>query len=49
MLEFILLSDIFGLFLLLDAIDPPKLPALTEATVLEPFHRLSKSLREASV
>ncbi|KAH8732573.1 Intradiol ring-cleavage dioxygenase [Phaeosphaeriaceae sp. PMI808] len=36
--EFILLSDIVGLSLLVDAIDHPKPPASTEGTVLGPFH-----------
>lgn len=36
--EFILLSDVFGLSLLIDAIDHPKPPASTEGTVLGPFH-----------
>lgn len=36
--EFILLSDIFGLSLLVDSIDHPKPPASTEGTVLGPFH-----------
>ncbi|KAH8601219.1 Intradiol ring-cleavage dioxygenase [Bisporella sp. PMI_857] len=36
--EFILLSDILGLSLLVDAIDHPKPPNTTEGTVLGPFH-----------
>ncbi|KIX07743.1 uncharacterized protein Z518_02397 [Rhinocladiella mackenziei CBS 650.93] len=36
--EFILLSDIFGLSLLVDSIDHPKPPNSTEGTVLGPFH-----------
>ncbi|PGH04516.1 hypothetical protein GX51_03509 [Blastomyces parvus] len=36
--EFILLSDILGLSLLVDAIDHPKPPGATEGTVLGPFH-----------
>ncbi|KAI7690641.1 hypothetical protein KC353_g19360, partial [Hortaea werneckii] len=36
--EFILLSDIFGLSLLVDSIDHPKPPPSTEGTVLGPFH-----------
>ncbi|KAL7893293.1 Intradiol ring-cleavage dioxygenase [Trichoderma sp. SZMC 28014] len=36
--EFILLSDILGLSLLVDAIDHPKPPNATEGTVLGPFH-----------
>ncbi|KAH6701328.1 Intradiol ring-cleavage dioxygenase [Cadophora sp. MPI-SDFR-AT-0126] len=36
--EFILLSDILGLSLLVDAIDHPKPPASTEGSVLGPFH-----------
>jgi protocatechuate 3,4-dioxygenase beta subunit len=36
--EFILLSDILGLSLLVDAIDHPKPPKTTEGTVLGPFH-----------
>ena len=36
--EFILLSDVLGLSLLVDAIDHPKLPRSTEGTVLGPFH-----------
>lgn len=36
--EFILLSDIIGLSLLVDSIDHPKPPASTEGTVLGPFH-----------
>ncbi|KAH7316442.1 Intradiol ring-cleavage dioxygenase [Stachybotrys elegans] len=36
--EFILLSDVLGLSLLVDAIDHPKLPGSTEGTVLGPFH-----------
>lgn len=38
--EFVLLSDILGLSLLVDAINHPKLPAATEGTVLGPFHTL---------
>ncbi|KFY97661.1 hypothetical protein V500_01968 [Pseudogymnoascus sp. VKM F-4518 (FW-2643)] len=37
-LEFILLSDVLGLSLLVDAIDHPKPPASTEGSVLGPFH-----------
>ncbi|KAL9622943.1 MAG: hypothetical protein Q9160_002661 [Pyrenula sp. 1 TL-2023] len=36
--EFILLSDILGLSLLVDSIDHPKPPLSTEGTVLGPFH-----------
>ncbi|KAH9203737.1 Intradiol ring-cleavage dioxygenase [Leptodontidium sp. 2 PMI_412] len=36
--EFILLSDILGLSLLLDSIDHPTPPGATEATILGPFH-----------
>ncbi|KAI9814240.1 MAG: hypothetical protein M1827_003406 [Pycnora praestabilis] len=36
--EFILLSDILGLSLLVDSIDHPKPPASTEGSVLGPFH-----------
>ncbi|KAG5300574.1 6-chlorohydroxyquinol-1,2-dioxygenase [Histoplasma ohiense] len=36
--ELILLSDILGLSLLVDAIDHPKPPGATEGTVLGPFH-----------
>lgn len=36
--ESILLSDIFGLSLLVDAIDHPKTPQSTEGTLLGPFH-----------
>ncbi|KAF7130900.1 hypothetical protein CNMCM5793_003770 [Aspergillus hiratsukae] len=36
--EFILLSDVLGLSLLVDSIDHPKLPGSTEGTVLGPFH-----------
>ncbi|KAB5563488.1 catechol dioxygenase [Coniochaeta sp. 2T2.1] len=36
--EFILLSDVFGLSLLVDAIDHPKPSNSTEGTVLGPFH-----------
>lgn len=36
--EFILLSDIFGLSLLVDSMDHPKPPGATEGTVLGPFH-----------
>jgi protocatechuate 3,4-dioxygenase beta subunit len=36
--EFILLSDILGLSLLVDSIDHPKPPSSTEGTVLGPFH-----------
>ncbi|KAJ9144592.1 Aromatic compound dioxygenase [Pleurostoma richardsiae] len=36
--EFVLLSDVLGLSLLVDAIDHPKLPSATEGTVLGPFH-----------
>ncbi|KAI1905657.1 hypothetical protein LOZ12_006628 [Ophidiomyces ophidiicola] len=36
--EFILLSDVLGLSLLIDAIDHPKPPGSTEGTVLGPFH-----------
>jgi len=36
--EFILLSDIFGLSLLVDSIDHPKPKNSTEGTVLGPFH-----------
>ena len=36
--EYILLSDILGLSLLIDSIDHPKPPSSTEGTVLGPFH-----------
>ena len=36
--EFILLSDILGLSILVDSIDHPKPPSSTEGTVLGPFH-----------
>jgi len=36
--EFILLSDILGLSLLVDAINHPKSPASTEGSLLGPFH-----------
>ncbi|VUC26023.1 unnamed protein product [Clonostachys rosea] len=36
--EFVLLSDVLGLSLLVDAIDHPKLKNSTEGTVLGPFH-----------
>lgn len=36
--EFILLSDILGLSLLVDSIDHPKPPGATQGTVLGPFH-----------
>lgn len=36
--EFILLSDILGLSLLVDSINHPKPPATTEGSVLGPFH-----------
>ncbi|KAJ3529059.1 hypothetical protein NM208_g9106 [Fusarium decemcellulare] len=36
--EFILLSDVLGLSLLVDSIDHPKPPGATEGTVLGPFH-----------
>ncbi|EEQ89784.1 hypothetical protein RJZ56_001728 [Blastomyces dermatitidis] len=36
--EFILLSDILGLSLLVDAINHPKPPGATEGTLLGPFH-----------
>ena len=36
--EFILLSDILGLSLLVDSIDHPKPPSSTEGSVLGPFH-----------
>lgn len=36
--EFILLSDILGLSILIDSIDHPKPPNSTEGTVLGPFH-----------
>lgn len=36
--EFILLSDILGLSLLVDSIDHPKPPESTEGTLLGPFH-----------
>jgi len=36
--EFILLSDVLGLSLLIDSIDHPKPKASTEGTVLGPFH-----------
>ncbi|KAE8354955.1 Intradiol ring-cleavage dioxygenase [Aspergillus coremiiformis] len=36
--EFILLSDILGLSILVDSIDHPKPPGSTEGTVLGPFH-----------
>lgn len=36
--EFIILSDVFGLFPRVDAIDHPKPAASTDGTVLGPFH-----------
>ena len=36
--EFILLSDVLGLSLLVDSINHPKPPASTEGSVLGPFH-----------
>ncbi|GAD98255.1 catechol dioxygenase, putative [Paecilomyces variotii No. 5] len=36
--EFILLSDVLGLSLLVDSIDHPKPPGSTDGTVLGPFH-----------
>ncbi|KAF1947854.1 aromatic compound dioxygenase [Clathrospora elynae] len=36
--EFILLSDVLGLSLLVDSLDHPKPPSSTEGTVLGPFH-----------
>lgn len=36
--EFILLSDVLGLSILVDSIDHPKPPGSTEGTVLGPFH-----------
>lgn len=36
--EFILLSDILGVSVLVDAIDHPKPPGATEGTILGPFH-----------
>lgn len=36
--EFILLSDVLGLSLLVDSMNHPKLPNSTEGTVLGPFH-----------
>ncbi|KAF2086681.1 cathecol 1,2-dioxygenase [Saccharata proteae CBS 121410] len=36
--EFILLSDVIGLSLLVDSIDHPKPPSSTDGTVLGPFH-----------
>ncbi|KAJ6085344.1 Intradiol ring-cleavage dioxygenase [Penicillium canescens] len=36
--EFILLSDVLGLSLLVDSIDHPKPPGATEGTILGPFH-----------
>jgi protocatechuate 3,4-dioxygenase beta subunit len=36
--EFVLLSDVFGLSILVDSIDHPKPPNSTEGTVLGPFH-----------
>ena len=38
--EFVLLSDVLGLSLLVDSIDHPKVPNATEGTVLGPFHSL---------
>lgn len=38
--EFVLLSDVLGLSLLVDSIDHPKVPNATEGTVLGPFHTL---------
>lgn len=38
MKEFILLSDILGLSILVDSIDHPKPPRSTQGTVLGPFH-----------
>ncbi|KKY17431.1 putative catechol dioxygenase [Phaeomoniella chlamydospora] len=43
--EFILLSDVFGLSLLVDSIDHPKPPQSTEGTVLGPFHTLEAELK----
>lgn len=45
--EFILLSDILGLSLLVDSIDHPKPPQSTEGTVLGPFH--SHEAKEADI
>src|SRR3954469_6108458 len=36
--EYILLSDVLGLSILVDSIDHPKPPGSTEGTVLGPFH-----------
>jgi hypothetical protein len=36
--EFILLSDVLGLSILIDSIDHPKPAGSTEGTVLGPFH-----------
>ncbi|RMZ76897.1 hypothetical protein DV738_g4761, partial [Chaetothyriales sp. CBS 135597] len=36
--EFILLTDILGLSMLIDSIESPKLPGATQGTVLGPFH-----------
>ena len=44
--EFILLSDVFGLSLLVDSMDHPKPPSSTEGTVLGPFHTHEAQLKE---
>jgi protocatechuate 3,4-dioxygenase beta subunit len=44
--EFILLSDILGLSLLVDSIDHPKPPGCTEGTVLGPFHSHEATIAE---
>ncbi|KIX98489.1 uncharacterized protein Z520_05790 [Fonsecaea multimorphosa CBS 102226] len=43
--EFILLSDVLGLSLLVDAINHPKPPHATESTVLGPFHSHEAQLK----
>ncbi|GAM90023.1 hypothetical protein ANO11243_080630 [Dothideomycetidae sp. 11243] len=44
--EFILLSDVLGLSLLVDSIDHPKPSASTEGTVLGPFHTHEAQLEQ---
>ena len=45
--EFILLSDVLGLSLLVDSIDHPKPPGATEGTVLGPFHTHEAEVKAA--
>lgn len=45
--EFILLSDILGLSLLVDSINHPKPPHSTEGTVLGPFHSYEAEHKES--